>query len=94
MCSSGFEYSVLVLALLRSRDALSKFKPAQPSPQADFPQLVPMIQKPVERVIGFFQKDEPDRNIIPPPLHEQLRKATAEVPVGPGMKLSLSQYCL
>lgn len=75
----------------RPRSDLDQFKPVQPSPKFEFPQI-PIIQKPVERVIGFFQQKEPDRNIIPPPLHMQLKKATqVPIPNGPGLSLPIYQ---
>lgn len=43
-----------------------------------------MLQKPVEKVMNMFRQQEPDRNIIPPPLHMQLKKATEAIPNGPG----------
>ena len=66
----------------RPRSDLDQFKPAQPSMKFEFPQ-VPLLKEPINRVVGFFQQAEPDRNIIPPPLHIQLKKPTSN-PNAPG----------
>ena len=73
--------------MFRSHNDLEQFKPAQPEQKFEFPQ-VPLLQKPLEHVVGWLQKEEPDRNIIPPPLHIQLKKPTLN-PTAPGLLLTI-----
>ncbi|KAF6017035.1 hypothetical protein EB796_024656 [Bugula neritina] len=65
--------------LRRPRADLEQFKPAQPSKKFEFP---PPSTEASGKSGGLFQS-EPDRNIIPPPLHIQLKKPNVN-PNAPG----------